>query len=38
MLKPEDEELMKMMDSMEIASDKMLMDEEISSIRSVKGK
>ena len=35
MVKPEDQELMKMMESMEICSENMHMDEEISSIRSV---
>jgi len=37
MIKLGDQELIKMMESMEIASDKMHMDEDISSIRSVKG-
>ncbi len=38
MIKPEDRELMKMMESMDIDPQRMHMDEEISSIRSVKGK
>lgn len=38
MIKPEDQELMKMMENMEICSQKMEIDEEISSIRSVKEK